>query len=413
MGKNDRKRVYSEFARKGASAGGAAPSPTGVASTLADLRTHQAGSDGWTAVSRSKKNKKGSDTCSESTADRGDRRPDLTYSNLHELQSFVKIADLQSLVLYCLAHGVGPRWISVKRHEHINKAVVIMVPGLEEGMFNGCIDLESRDAVPEQVTEEAGQDAVNPKAGEQNRDACRSTTDRSPDDYMPVILDGSKLSSSLKPLASIFKHLWPVKAPGDDRYFKVHSPLHAMLTCPIPKNQEEKWAERHTRGPIPVRDAPEWKDERTPITALLASREDLEENEYVLHPVYFTDEKGTDEQLARRAAAKATKDFGWIDSAVGDIEEGVVPDKEVEQGSITAGRTVLAMDCEMCIVEGGETALTRISIVGWDGEVVMDELVKPDKPIVDYLTQYDSFPSLSSSLISLGTLGLQLALLNW
>ena len=31
-------------------------------------------------------------------------------------------------------------------------------------------------------------------------------------------------------------------------------------------------------------------------------------------------------------------------------------------------------------------ALTRISIVGWDGTVIMDELVKPDKPIIDYLT---------------------------
>jgi len=27
-------------------------------------------------------------------------------------------------------------------------------------------------------------------------------------------------------------------------------------------------------------------------------------------------------------------------------------------------------------------------MVGWDGEVVLDELVKPDKPIIDYLTRY-------------------------
>jgi RNA exonuclease 1 len=38
----------------------------------------------------------------------------------------------------------------------------------------------------------------------------------------------------------------------------------------------------------------------------------------------------------------------------------------------------------------GETeySLTRISLVSWDGEVVFDELVKPDKPIIDYVTRF-------------------------
>ncbi|KAF7876892.1 uncharacterized protein EAF02_008112 [Botrytis sinoallii] len=46
------------------------------------------------------------------------------------------------------------------------------------------------------------------------------------------------------------------------------------------------------------------------------------------------------------------------------------------------------MDCEMCMTGKNEFSLTRISIVGWDGSVVLDELVKPEKPIIDYLTQY-------------------------
>ncbi|KAL8954794.1 MAG: hypothetical protein Q9183_006929 [Haloplaca sp. 2 TL-2023] len=46
------------------------------------------------------------------------------------------------------------------------------------------------------------------------------------------------------------------------------------------------------------------------------------------------------------------------------------------------------MDCEMCTVEGGDSALTRISLVDWDGAVVMDSLVKPAKPIIDYLTRF-------------------------
>jgi RNA exonuclease 1 len=45
------------------------------------------------------------------------------------------------------------------------------------------------------------------------------------------------------------------------------------------------------------------------------------------------------------------------------------------------------MDCEMCMTGENEFSLTRISVVGWDGSVIIDELVKPAKPITDYVTQ--------------------------
>ena len=41
----------------------------------------------------------------------------------------------------------------------------------------------------------------------------------------------------------------------------------------------------------------------------------------------------------------------------------------------------------MCLVEGREQVLTRACAVDWDGEVLFDEYVKPDVPIVDYVTQ--------------------------
>ena len=69
-----------------------------------------------------------------------------------------------------------------------------------------------------------------------------------------------------------------------------------------------------------------------------------------------------------------------------NFADGAAPDNEIEAGSLTAGREILAMDCEMCKTGEQDFELTRISIVGWDGSVILDELVKPDKPIIDYLT---------------------------
>ena len=45
---------------------------------------------------------------------------------------------------------------------------------------------------------------------------------------------------------------------------------------------------------------------------------------------------------------------------------------------------VVAMDCEMVEVMGNKSALARISIVNYDGHVLMDEFVRPDNHITDY-----------------------------
>lgn len=50
---------------------------------------------------------------------------------------------------------------------------------------------------------------------------------------------------------------------------------------------------------------------------------------------------------------------------------------------------VLALDCEMVQVEGGESALARATLIDVStGRVVMDRLVKPSKPVINYLTRF-------------------------
>ncbi|KAL8784933.1 MAG: hypothetical protein Q9213_003675 [Squamulea squamosa] len=397
-----KKRKHSQYFNDESSLEGSSEAQqSGIAATLARLKgpdihnqhqesrntTHNPAEDDgdeWTVVGRGGKKRK------------TNNYPALVYADLHKRQSSIKLVDLQNLVLYCLANGTSPQWIAVRHHAQVKKAVVLFVPGLERGMFNGSVALGTSSGSPEQhpkLSEEHGP-PVNGNAF-QNVPSIIATglnhgisrTHASPDDYLPVRLTTESLPQPLKPLADCFEYVWPVKAPGDDRFSKVYSPLHHMLNSQLPKSQDQKAAEKAVKGAKPVNDQ-HWASKRTPITTFIASKEELRENDYVLHPAWFDPESEEEDEARRRAGARQTSDLGWVDTQVADLGASDGLEADSEQGSLTAGRTVLAMDCEMCTVEGGEAALTRISLVGWDGEVVMDELVKPDKPIIDYLTRF-------------------------
>ena len=51
-------------------------------------------------------------------------------------------------------------------------------------------------------------------------------------------------------------------------------------------------------------------------------------------------------------------------------------------------KTVIGIDCEMCKTEQG-SEITRVTLVDFQGNTLYDELVKPENPIIDYLTTYD------------------------
>lgn len=46
------------------------------------------------------------------------------------------------------------------------------------------------------------------------------------------------------------------------------------------------------------------------------------------------------------------------------------------------------LDCEMCKTTGGDLELTRVSIVDENLDVFYEQIVKPDRKIVDYLTRF-------------------------
>ncbi|KAJ4372134.1 hypothetical protein N0V83_003907 [Neocucurbitaria cava] len=311
--------------------------------------------------------------------------PTIEHSFHARLQSHVKITDLQSLALYLLADGNAPQWVAVRNRTSIQQVVVLMVPGLELGMFNGEIPLDSSHgdkplSGPTETTSTAG-------------DNEKPTLLRvSHDEFYPASLRPDRLPTSLKPLSDIFAHVWPIKAQGEHRanqYIKVHSPIHTMLTSQIPKSQEEKQMKKSGihKGPVP-QDSKHWENKRTPITQYIASLTEQQENEYVLHPAMFITPEAKEAALRKRISALQTVDDGWVDTNVANLEDGNVPENEFEQGSVTTGRHVISVDCEMCKAEDDQLVLTRISLLNWDGSVALDKLVKPGVTIKDYLTQW-------------------------
>jgi RNA exonuclease 1 len=49
---------------------------------------------------------------------------------------------------------------------------------------------------------------------------------------------------------------------------------------------------------------------------------------------------------------------------------------------------VFALDCEMCLTGINELALTRFTLIDEEGNVVLNEFVMPEKPIIDYNTRF-------------------------
>ena len=391
-GGNNKKRKHAQYAQDGSNDN----SNLGVGTTLAHLRGEamtdrrpdrcKSESEEWITVGRGgKKLKK-------------QNYPSLGYSDMHKLNTSVNINHLQSLVLYCLADATSPQFVSVRHHGMVRKAVVLLVPGLENGMFDGTIRLDEPEepSIKSPEAQNGSNGSMQGRRGSrelvandlESNDHNIKPSPKSPDDYLPTPLSSDKLPVPLKPLADIFPHLWPVKAPGDERYGRVHSPLHAMLNSAITKTQEEKMEDKQIKGPKPAREGKNWDNKRTPITAFVSSAEELEENDYIIHPASFATPSEKEIGLQRRTREKQTVDDGWLDTIVDQIEDGIADNEDIQKGSVTDGRSILAMDCEMCRVEDGEMALTRVSLVEWDGNVLLDELVKPDKPIIDYLTPY-------------------------
>ncbi|KAG0222198.1 hypothetical protein BGW42_006805 [Actinomortierella wolfii] len=155
--------------------------------------------------------------------------------------------------------------------------------------------------------------------------------------------------SELKRLQEFFDYLSVTRAGGDK--YRIHSPVATLLHVPL--SNSEKLKRETAKLKIGA-------EKKKPEYYML-SLSDLKEAEFPL-PSYL----GNNDPLEQ-----------------GFIETPKLPKKTLNP----IPKKMLAMDCEMVKTTAG-TELARVTIVGENGETIYDELVKPENPVVDYLTQY-------------------------
>ncbi|KAG0210732.1 hypothetical protein BGX28_009007 [Mortierella sp. GBA30] len=151
-------------------------------------------------------------------------------------------------------------------------------------------------------------------------------------------------------LRKFFDVLNVIKAGGDKH--RIHSPPNTLLNVPL-SNSEKQKREKELRQRS--KDAKNHSAEK-----YMLKFHDLRECDYPL-PSYLDPDVRHGEDC--------------IETRVIRSSDTPVPKK------------MIAMDCEMVRTTVG-SELTRVTLVDEEGKAIYDQLVLPDNPVVDYLTQY-------------------------
>ncbi|KAG6375627.1 hypothetical protein JVT61DRAFT_3195 [Boletus reticuloceps] len=167
-------------------------------------------------------------------------------------------------------------------------------------------------------------------------------------------------------IASTFSHACPTRAPGDQT--RMYSVLGDFFQGPV--SSEEK------KRRIEARIASERAFDKDPSLYLLTLQQMIE-NDYPI-PSYMAD--------------VFEKPDGWVETPQ-PVPESILLLSHEKQRS-----RVYAIDCEMCLTEDGKE-LTHVSIIDYESDIVVyDALVKPPKPVIDYLTKWSGITEASLAM---------------
>ena len=379
-------------------------SDTDPARTANGHRSDSGGDDdGWQIVgskSQRQKKRRGAD-------DEKVKYPELVFHGKNSVP--IRIADLQNLVLYTLADGIAPGWLAFKYAHHTRKVVVLMVPGLEKSMFDRSID--PTEGRPDTQSVRNGEVQAEKSSRSEEFESWKHGKPKREAQVWhgtPIVMNKTALPEPLQPITDVFNEVWPVKAPGDTKMAKVHSPLQALLIAPLPASKVDKGY----KGPRPPAEEKSFRAQRTPITAFIHSADELREAEYPVHPAAFTSPEDAELEAIRRSETNQSTDYGWVDTHVTAPGPILPAASEIQAGSITQGLDVYAVDCEMVQTTDDVYSLARISVVDWSGTTILDSFIKPSLPIKNYYTQYSGITPEILANVTVGLADIQSKLLK-
>ncbi|KAF7357922.1 Ribonuclease H [Mycena venus] len=305
--------------------------------TVQDMGTED--SEGWTKVEKRKQKKtQKQEVKSDAT------QPRFMYANseIVKRNHAIAIEDVRDLVLHLTADASPPNWLRINDSSLIQKVVALLIPGLTPellGLPPLPTSATSNPNVPIAIPLPHSRIHVRPPFHRLHVQPRMShPRARRPDAYaqhpdrvLPRSYNRSRAKEAgHRPILSVHAFL---RRPH----------LFADFLCVVERTREKDPAQ------------------------YLLTLEQMLENEYPI-PSYMAD--------------VFQRPDGWIETP-----EERKPSL-LEDPAKAPKRPVYCIDCEMCLTEDGKE-LTRVCLIDFhSGTVVYDQLVKPSKPILDYLTRW-------------------------
>lgn len=306
-----------------------------------------------------------------------DASPSISFLSTRPAQ--VQLKALQDLALYILADGVAPTWLAINNARHIQKVVVLMIPGLDRNSLEMSDIFKPSTATGRKLMPDASKLTESDPLSRSEDETTSAGLPLHPRDEFA---SGASTPTLENPAHTFLDHIIPVKAPGDSGRHQIHSPLQTMLIAPYTQPKDKRGKDERSQSV------------RTAVAEFIHTADELRDAEYPIHPASFDNERDAQLEHERREKTLQSTSAGWVDTKVkrSDIPTPTSPLKSSKplraQDSLTRGYKVYAVDCEMVLTDNERFSLARISIIDWAGKTVLDKYVKPSLPIKNYFTQF-------------------------